>query len=162
MSYYDDISEGYEELHKEEQLKKVRLIVSKLELKPADTLLDVGCGTGMYLYLFKCKVTGVDPAKKLIAKYKGKHRIMLARAEELPFPNNSFDVVTGITVIHNFEDIKKGMREIKRVGRSRFVFSVLKRSSKLEQIERLIKKLFGIDEIIEEDKDLIFVCHKKI
>ncbi|HJX05529.1 MAG TPA: methyltransferase domain-containing protein [Candidatus Nanoarchaeia archaeon] len=162
MTYYDAISEGYEELHKEEQLKKVKLIISKLELNPTDTLLDVGCGTGLYLYLFKCKVTGVDPAKKLIAKYKGKHRIILARAEELPFPNNSFDIVTSITTIHNFEDIEQGLREIKRVGRSRFVFSVLKRSSKLEQIERLIKELFGIDEIIEEDKDLIFVCHKKI
>ena len=26
MTYYDDIAEGYEELHKEEQLKKVELI----------------------------------------------------------------------------------------------------------------------------------------
>jgi len=161
MSYYDEISEGYEELHKEEQLKKVRLILTKLKISPNDTLLDVGCGTGLYLDMFKCKVTGVDPAPKLIRKYKGKHKILLARAEELPFPDNSFDVVTSITAIQNFEDIESGLCEISRVGKDEFVLSALKRSSKIKEIERLIRRIFKVDEVINEDKDLIFFCNKK-
>lgn len=161
MGYYDDISEGYEELHTEEQLKKVRLILGKIELKPTDTLLDVGCGTGLYLDLFKCKATGVDPAPKLIRKYEGKHKILLARAEELPFPDNSFDIVTSITAIQNFEDMEKGLREINRVGKDRFVLSALKRSKKIKEIERLIRQIFRVNELVEEDKDLIFFCRKK-
>jgi ubiquinone/menaquinone biosynthesis C-methylase UbiE len=160
MGYYDEISEGYEELHKEEQLKKVKIILNKLNLKKTDKLLDVGCGTGFYLDMFKCKVTGVDPAPKLIKKYKGEQKIILARAEELPFPDNSFHIVTSITAIQNFEDIAKGLQEMKRVGKKNFVLSALKRSNRIGLIEKLINQLFIVDEKIEEDKDIIFFCHK--
>jgi ubiquinone/menaquinone biosynthesis C-methylase UbiE len=160
MGYYDEISEGYEELHKEEQLKKVKIILNKLNLKKTDKLLDVGCGTGFYLDMFKCKVTGVDPAPKLIKKYKGEQKIILARAEELPFPDNSFHIVTSITAIQNFEDIEKGLQEMKRVGKKNFVLSALKRSNRISLIEKLINHLFIVDEKIEEDKDIIFFCHK--
>jgi ubiquinone/menaquinone biosynthesis C-methylase UbiE len=161
MNYYDEISEGYEELHKEEQLKKVNIILSKLKIKPTDCLLDVGCGTGLYLDLFKCNVVGVDPAKKLLEKYKGKNKIVLARAEELPFSDKSFNIVTSITAIQNFEDIKKGLGEIERVGKDRYVLSALKRSAKIGRIEKLINDMFIVDERIEEEKDLIFLCYKK-
>lgn len=162
MNYYNAISKGYSKLHGEEQQKKAAIIAGKLELCKADTLLDVGCGNGSYLKLFKCQVTGIDPSEKLIKQYKGKHKFICGCAEKLPFENNSFDVVISLTAIHNFNDVRKGMEEMERVGRSRFVFSVLKRSTKLQEIEALIKDLFGIDEIIDEDKDIIFFAHKKI
>jgi ubiquinone/menaquinone biosynthesis C-methylase UbiE len=162
MNYYNAISKGYSKLHGEEQQKKAAIIAGKLELSKTDTLLDVGCGNGSYLKLFECKVTGIDPSEKLVKQYKGKHKLMVGAAEKLPFDNNSFDVVISLTAIHNFKGIRKGMEEMERVGRSRFVFSVLKRSAKVQEIEGLIKELFGIDEMIEEDKDIIFFAHKKI
>jgi ubiquinone/menaquinone biosynthesis C-methylase UbiE len=161
-TYYDDISKGYDELHREEQLKKVQIILEKLDLKGSDRLLDVGCGTGSYLNLFKCKVCGVDPSRELILQYKGESSLTCQSAENLDFPDNSFDVVMSITAIHNFTDIEKGLREMRRVGKDRFVFSVLKRSSKYELIEKLINKLFIVDEVIEEDKDYLFFAHKNI
>jgi demethylmenaquinone methyltransferase/2-methoxy-6-polyprenyl-1,4-benzoquinol methylase len=161
MGYYDQISGGYNELHKEEQLKKVKIILDKLKLKKADKLLDVGCGTGFYLDLFDCDVIGVDPSEKLLEQYGGNHQVILMRAENLDFPDDSFDIVMSITAIHNFEDIEKGLKEILRVGKDRFVFSVLKRSSNYKLIEGMINQLFAVDETIDEDKDLIFFCHKK-
>jgi demethylmenaquinone methyltransferase/2-methoxy-6-polyprenyl-1,4-benzoquinol methylase len=160
MGYYDDISEGYEELHREEQLKKVSIIISKLKIRPADKLLDVACGSGLYLDRFKCQVTGLDPAKKLLGKYKGKSEVVLGRAEELPFPDKSFDIITCITAVHNFQDIDKGLSEIRRVGKKMFVLSILKRSPKFGEIERKINELFTIKERIEEDKDIIFFCQE--
>jgi len=161
MSYYDEISEGYEELHKEEQLKKVKIILNKLKLKKTDKLLDVGCGTGLYLDLFDCDVTGIDPSEKLLEQYNGQHQVILGSAESLDFSDNSFDIVMSITAIHNFDDIEKGLKEIQRVGKDRFVFSVLKRSPKYELIEKLINELFIVDETIEEDKDYLFFTHRK-
>jgi demethylmenaquinone methyltransferase/2-methoxy-6-polyprenyl-1,4-benzoquinol methylase len=161
MGYYDEISEGYNELHKEEQLKKVKIILDKLKLKRKDKLLDVGCGTGFYLDLFDCDVTGVDLSEKLLEQYKGEHQVILGSAESLDFPDNSFDIVMSITAIHNFENIEKGLKEIQRIGKDRFVFSVLKRSSKYELIEKLINELFIVNEKIEEDKDIILFCSKK-
>lgn len=161
MSYYNKISKGYNELHSEEQLKKARIIRDKLELKRNYKLLDVGCGNGFYLDLFDCDVTGVDPAEELISQYKGSHQVMLGKAEELDFSDNEFDVVISLTAIHNFDDIEKGLKEINRVGKAKFVFSVMNRTAELELIKKIINALFVVDEIIEEDQDLIFFCTKK-
>ena len=39
MNYYDEIAEGYEELHKEEQEKKIEIVKKHLEINPDDKLL---------------------------------------------------------------------------------------------------------------------------
>ncbi len=159
MGYYDEISSGYEELHKEEQLKKVKLISEHLEVKPDDKLLDVGCGTGLTTESWQCKRYGIDPAPKLLERARNKNEIeyKLAPAENIPYPDNFFDIVISITAIQNFEDIEKGLLEIKRVGKDKFVLSFLKKSPKREFIEGKIKKIFNIKEIIEEEKDIIYM-----
>lgn len=159
MTYYDEISEGYEELHKEEQLKKVELIKNYLKPNAEDKLLDVGCGTGLTTEPWPCKRYGVDPAKKLIAKARQKHEIeyKIAPAENIPYPDNFFDYVISVTAIQNFEDIEKGLKEIKRVGKDKFILSALKKSSKAGMIKELIERLFDVKETVEEDKDIIFI-----
>jgi len=163
MGYYDEISTGYEELHKEEQLKKIELIKKYLKVKPDDKLLDVGCGTGLTTELWECKRYGVDPAPRLLERAHGNGEIeyKLAPAESIPYPNNYFDIVISITAIQNFRDISKGLSEIKRVGKDRFVLSFLKRSEKREKIINLIQKLFIVEKVLEEDRDLIYFCYKK-
>jgi ubiquinone/menaquinone biosynthesis C-methylase UbiE len=159
-TYYDEISEGYEELHRDEQEKKMKIILSEVKVDPADSLLDVGCGTGITTIPWTCKRTGIDPAKKLLLKAHDKEHInyVLAAAEKIPFPNKSFDIVTSVTAIQNFSDIKKGLSEIKRVGKERFVLTYLRKSSKAKSIESLITQMFNVKKRIEEEKDIIFIC----
>ena len=88
--------------------------------------------------------------------------MLLGKAEEIDFPDKSFDIVISLTSIHNFDDIEEGLKEIERVGKDKFAFSVLKRSNKAGEIEKIINKLFKVDEKVEEDKDIIFFCSKKI
>jgi len=159
MNYYDEISEGYEELHKEEQEKKIILIKTKFQPNKEQTLLDVGCGTGLTTRTWNCKRFGIDPSKKLLEKAiqqdkEGTYKE--ASAESIPYNNNEFDIVISITAIQNFTDIEKGLNEIKRVGKDKFILTFLKKSQKAEQIERLIKKLFHPTSRVEEDKDIIF------
>ena len=47
MGYYDAISEGYDDLHGEEQENKLAIIKEKLKIGEKDLLLDVGCGSGI-------------------------------------------------------------------------------------------------------------------
>lgn len=157
--YYDEIATGYEELHREEQLRKIAIVREHLPLKRRDHLLDVGCGTGFYLQEFPCDVMGVDPSKQLLARNPFPH--VQGRAEELPFPDHSFDVVISITAIQNFEDPGQGLREIRRVGTGRFALSYLKRGKDAPLFDRLIRDLFPVVRVIEDDHDLIYICDEK-
>lgn len=159
MDYYNSISKSYNKLHSEEQLNKIRLIKNNLKIKKSDFLLDVGCGTGIFAEEFNCIKIGVDPAINLLNQGKNAFYIQ-ACAENLPFKGTSFDFVISVTAIHNFKDIRKGLEEIKRVSKKDVALSILKRSSKLDEIKNNIKKLFKIIKIIDEDKDLIFFAKR--
>lgn len=177
MEYYDSIAQGYDELHSEEQLKKLNIIkqeVIKLiinqKINAADNsnFLDVGCGSGISTEFFSCfdwikNKTGIDPSEELIKIAKAKNqktKYFVGRAESLPFKNEEFDFIVSLTAIQNFDDAEKGLKEIKRVGKNSTVFalSFLKRSPKKEVILQSIKQIFKIKEIIEEDKDIIVIC----
>ena len=164
MNYYDQISDGYDELHEEEQKKKLELIKQHLKLTQKSKLLDVGCGTGVSSN-FNCKVIGIDPSEKLIAIAKQKRqtpkiKFQVASAEKLPFKDSEFDAVISVTAAHHFKNPKKAFEEMNRVGKKdcQFVFSLLKKSEKLNGLEKWISEQFKIKKILLEEKDVIFFC----
>jgi ubiquinone/menaquinone biosynthesis C-methylase UbiE len=76
----------------------------KVGLKDATTVLDVGCGSGFVTRdiarLTKGKVIGIDGsprlldvAKKTLTEYTNT-AICMGNAQQLPFPDNTFDLVT--------------------------------------------------------------------
>ena len=158
MTYYDEISRGYEELHREEQEKKLELVKSLISVKPEDKLLDVGCGTGITTQ-FDCDNFGLDPAIKLLMKHKdGKY--VCGEAEHIPFRDDCFDYVVSITAVQNFHDIEVGIREIKRVAKKRVVITALKKSSKIGKIRQIIEREFKVEKEIEEEKDIVWLLYK--
>lgn len=159
MTYYDTIAPSYEELHKEEQLKKIALIKKHIPFHPKWKILDVGCGP--YFADFSGMVMGIDPSRALLKTAQKKISVVQAVAEQLPFQNDTFLVVVAITAAQNFDNIEKGLLEMKRVAKEHIVISVLKKSPKISFIEALIPTIFPKVEIIEEEKDLIFFCRKK-
>lgn len=158
MDYYGFIANGYNELHGEEQLNKLIVIKNNINIKKDKKMLDVGCGTGISSG-FGCFAVGIDPSIGLLRQNKNDKKI-LGAAEMLPFKSNSFDYVISVTSIHNFNNIKKSIDEMKRVGRQNFVFSVLKKSKKFNTIKNLIEKNFKIGKVVEEGKDIIFFLSK--
>ena len=86
-----------------------------------NSLLDVGCASGYYTvhYSKKCsKVFGIDPNENLIKIAKEKYPNLDFRkgsAEEIPFKDNSFDVVILSDVLEHVADEKKCLSEIHRV-----------------------------------------------
>ncbi len=157
--YYDTIAPAYDELHLEEQTKKLEIIKKELQITKETKLLDVGCGSGISSQ-FECDVTGIDPSEELVKlaeKRIPSAQFMVENAESLPFEDKSFDTVISLTAIQNFSDIRKGLEEIKRVGKKQFALSFLKKSEKAEEIEKLIKEIFPKVKKIEEEKDTIFI-----
>jgi demethylmenaquinone methyltransferase / 2-methoxy-6-polyprenyl-1,4-benzoquinol methylase len=91
-------------------------------------ILDVATGTGDFalqaLTLKPEQIIGVDISAGMLDIGRQKierkgvtHIIDLIQAdsENLPFPENKFDAVTVAFGVRNFEDLKKGLREIGRI-----------------------------------------------
>ncbi len=145
---YKTIAKSYNELHKEEQLNKVKLIIKLLNIKN-EKVLDVGCGTAFYSNLFK-DYTGIDPSKEMLEQSKA--NVIQGSGESLPFKDNSFDTVISISAIHNFKDPIKGISEMKRVAKNKIAISVFKRAKNFKIIEKELKDF----KKFEEEKDFIF------
>lgn len=98
-------------------------------IKPGDSVLDVGCGTGEVTLRAKLRagngsVYGIDPAPEMIAvaRKKATRRNLdidfrVGVIEALPFPDSSLDVVTSSLMMHHLPDELKGrgLMEIYRV-----------------------------------------------
>lgn len=93
---------------------------------PEEKVLDVGCGNGRLLSIFKdidINYTGVDNSKKLIEIAKKTYpsaAFLVADALCLPFSANYFDKVYSVAVLHHIpsEELRlKFLEEAKRVLR---------------------------------------------
>lgn len=102
-------------------------------LDDSKSLLDVGCAKGFMLYDLKLKIPGlkiqgIDISKYAIENSKEDVRkyLSVANATNLPFPDNSFDVVISINTIHNLdeENCGKALREISRVSKKNSFITV--------------------------------------
>jgi len=88
------------------------LLVEWCEPGAGVTVLDVATGGGHVARRLReegCTVVTVDPAP-------GMQPDVVARAEDLPFADGSFDVVTCRIAAHHFQDIRKAVGEMARIA----------------------------------------------
>ena len=86
-------------------------------LGAARTVVNVGAGTGNYEPSAR-EVTAVEPNAAMIARRPpGAAPCVQASAEELPFPDASFDAAMAVMTIHHWDDVGRGLDELRRVAR---------------------------------------------
>ena len=99
-----------------------RAIVESTGIRWGSRVLDVGCGSGEFLCLLESLGTlpaGVDPAPAMVdlSRKTAPHAdVREGEIEELPWPDNSFDVVTAINALQFADDAGDGLRELVRVA----------------------------------------------
>lgn len=95
-------------------------------LNSKSKILDVGCGKGFLLHDLKELIPGITVQGIEISKYAVENAmedvkpfIFQGNAKELPFSDNTFDLVLAINTIHNLplEDCFKALKEIQRVSK---------------------------------------------
>ena len=80
-------------------------------------VLDLGSGTGAaYEQLQNLEVTAIDPDENMLRLNKFQNKI-IGGAEDLPFPDNSFDSVYCAFVWRNVKEPLKGLEEVHRILR---------------------------------------------
>jgi SAM-dependent methyltransferase len=89
--------------------------------KERPRILDVGCGTGANLLLLAKygDAEGVDVSADALAfcHERGLDKVKQGIAEELPYEDGTFDLVTALDVVEHMDDDLAGLKEMFRVLR---------------------------------------------
>lgn len=110
----------------------IEIVKKELDIREFKTILDVGCGTGALCSVLNdmgLKVTGVDPAEKMlnIAREKPENKtVSFAKAnilERLPFEDKLFEASIASYVAHGMgqEERKLMYAEMSRVTKSKVI-----------------------------------------
>src|SRR5712692_8514718 len=113
------------------QWRELRLRTANLaRIQPGEQVLDVGCGTGTLAMEVARRVgragrvAGVDPGTQQIARARAKAarrnvpiEFQIGVIEQLPFPDQTFDVVLSTLMLHHLPASLKrqGLSEVARV-----------------------------------------------
>ena len=139
---FDDISPKYDFLNHFLSFGidygwRKRLVKMLAERKPV-SVLDVATGTGdlaiAIASLNPQKISGIDISEKMLEvarvklAEKGLDKLITLRradAEKIPFSDNSYDAITVAFGVRNYENLEKGLQEMKRVLRPGGVMLIL-------------------------------------
>lgn len=143
---FDTISENYDGLNRVislgSDIKWRKKVIKMVARKNPKSILDIATGTGDLAIQFAEKtsaerIIGLDISdgmlsmarKKVAGKdFSKKIEFIQGDSEDLPFEDNIFDAVTVSFGIRNFENLEKGLTEIRRVLKTNGIFVILETS----------------------------------
>ena len=133
--------------------------VSHFDIKEDDLILDIGCGGGKNLERFSAQITtgkvvGLDYSEVSVEKSiqlneksvdEGKVEVIQGSVSEMPFEDNTFDIVTGFETIYFWPDFINDLKEVNRVlkkdGLLFFCNEAVYREGEMEKYDDLIELL---------------------
>ena len=152
LQYYKNTAPEYENAHFQEQDEHIvafNIICSICSDLGAESILDIGCGTGRNVKLFTARfpqanVMGSDISPDMLKIAAENYNIpesnlVCCSSYELPFPDNSFDFVTEFAVLHHVEEPDKVVAEMLRVARKAIFISDSNRFGQGSLLSRLFK-----------------------
>ncbi|HOS82955.1 MAG TPA: class I SAM-dependent methyltransferase [Methanolinea sp.] len=135
-SYFSDynIDEYYKKflIDNSQEMSRFQTIISFIP-KDCSSILDVGCGNGLFLHLTQksnnmTHQVGIEPIKIKIPYMVNNFNIpgVIADAAHIPFKNDSFDVVTALEVLEHlpYNTYLKALSEIQRIAKKYIIISV--------------------------------------
>jgi SAM-dependent methyltransferase len=99
---------------------KIDWFCTELDIEPDASVLDVGAGTGMFTYWWSqhtSAVTGLELSENMIERSAVPDLLQVGDAYELPFADDSFDIVFAASLLHHLERPVDALKEMRRVAR---------------------------------------------
>jgi len=120
--YGEDLPKGFFSFEMRQRLKFVaNLLNEQIRRMDNPSVLECGCGPGDILELIDnqyCKLTGIDLNKRYIelaSERVPKAKLIEGNVEQLPFPDESFDIVFAVGVLMYLKNDREAAKEISRV-----------------------------------------------
>jgi len=174
---YNSTSSFYDDRYRNIQNEKFELHFKTTDVN-CKTLLDAGCGTGLlFEYISRLndnslgrtlRYVGIDISGKMLNHFSNKTKkirnkintnLILGDIENLPLRKDKFNLIFSITSLQNLHDLKKGLKEIIRVGKENagLKLSILRKQLKLEEVNTFLNSYtFNLrTENLEELEDVI-------
>ena len=146
--------------------------LSHLDISKDNVILDIGCGGGVnvsrFLKMTENKVFGIDYSELAVERSiklnksavdEGKCEIIEASVSDLPFNDNSFDIVTGFETVYFWPDFVNDLKEVLRVLKDDGIIFIANEAlpkegdeRQKELIELLDMKIYSEDELVESLK----------
>ena len=110
-------------LSEDRQLPTYEAALERTGLEPGWRVLDIGCGAGAFLRLVAergGKPHGIDASDALIEFVRGRvpdADLRVGEMEDLPWDDNTFDLVTGFNSFFFANDMVAALREASRVAK---------------------------------------------
>ena len=110
-------------LSEDQQSPTYEAALERLDVRPGDSVLDIGCGVGTFLRLVKdrgARPSGLDASAALIELARERlpdADLRVGEMEALPYENDTFDLVTGFNSFFFADDIVRAVREAGRVAK---------------------------------------------
>lgn len=133
--------------------------VSHFDIKEDDLILDIGCGGGRNLERFATQITtgkvvGLDYSEVSVEKSiklnkksvdEGKVEVIQGSVSEMPFKDNTFDIITGFETIYFWPDFINDLKEVNRVlkknGLLFFCNEAVYREGEMDKYDDLVELL---------------------
>ena len=132
INYYDNIAQVYDQTRwlTESVAEEVAdFIINLTRAAPETNFLEPGVGTGLNVFpLVKrgYSVTGIDVSQEMLDQFRQKFdttppnlKLIHTDASQLPFSDNSFDVVLTANMLHTVSDWRVFLDDIHRVLKPR-------------------------------------------
>jgi len=174
IKYYNATANSYNQQYREEQYRKYEAALDALRIVKKDSILDVGCGTGMFIKKTSKEadlVIGVDISRRMVElankKCKNLKNVLLicGDADHLSLKERIIDKAFSFTLLQNISDPRQMIREIIRVTKadSKIILSADKRAFTREGFRKLLREVkVSITHFItyEDLKGYIAICTK--